>query len=73
MSDSLQVWLDADFLSGKLQIGSLSKDRGAKIVGEITEVTRRWREAAARAKIPRADIELTATAFAQSDPARSGS
>jgi serine/threonine-protein kinase HipA len=46
---------------------SLSKDRGAKIVGEITEVTRRWREVAARAKIARADIELTAIAFAQSD------
>jgi serine/threonine-protein kinase HipA len=48
---------------------SLSKDRGASIVGEITEVTRRWRDAAARAKICRADIELTAIAFAQSDAA----
>ena len=129
MSDSLEVWMDADFLTGRLQIGtlthdrsairfaydptwlqsgwrlapafdvnpniekgehvlnldesdnrpslatvvgtaewySLSKDRGAKIVGEITEVTRRWREVAARAKIARADIELTAVAFAQSD------
>ncbi len=47
------------------------KDRGAKIVGEITEVTRRWREVAARAKIARADIELTAIAFAQSDAALS--
>jgi serine/threonine-protein kinase HipA len=45
---------------------SLSKDRGAKIVGEITEETRRWRELAVRAKIARADIELTAVAFAQS-------
>src|SRR5258708_36227009 len=42
---------------------SLSKDRGAKIVGEIIEVTRRWRELATRAKIARADIELTAIAF----------
>ena len=50
---------------------SLSKDRGAKIVGEIIEVTRRWREVAARAKIAREDIELTATAFAQSDAAHS--
>ena len=50
---------------------SLSKDRGAKIVGEITEVTRRWREVAARAKIARADIELTAVAFTQSDAALS--
>jgi len=48
---------------------SLSRDRGAKIVGEITQVTRRWREVAARAKITRADIELTAVAFAQSDAA----
>jgi serine/threonine-protein kinase HipA len=50
---------------------SLSKERGAKIVGEITEVTRRWRAVAARAKIARADIELTAIAFAQSDAALS--
>jgi serine/threonine-protein kinase HipA len=50
---------------------SLSKDRAAKIVSEITEVTRRWREAAARAQIARADIELTAIAFAQSDAALS--
>jgi len=45
--------------------------RGAKIVAEITEVTRHWRDAAARAKIARADIELTAIAFAQSDAASS--
>ena len=50
---------------------SLSKDQGAKIVNEVTEVTRHWREAAARAKIARADIELTAIAFAQSDAALS--
>jgi serine/threonine-protein kinase HipA len=46
---------------------SLSKDRGAKIVGEITQETRKWRQWAARANIARADIELTAVAFAQSD------
>ncbi len=46
---------------------SLSKDRGAEIVGEITHQTRQWRQRAARANIARADIELTALAFAQSD------
>ena len=46
---------------------SLSKDRGAEIVGEITHETRHWRQMAARANIARADIELTALAFAQSD------
>jgi len=45
---------------------SLSKDSGAKIVGEITEATSRWRQLATRAKIARADIELTAVAFAHS-------
>ena len=29
MSDSLQVWLDTDFLTGKLQIGTLTHDRSA--------------------------------------------
>src|SRR5258708_38519214 len=29
VSDSLQVWLDADFLTGKLQIGTLTHDRSA--------------------------------------------
>jgi serine/threonine-protein kinase HipA len=46
---------------------SLSKDRGAAIVGEITNETRQWRQMAVRANIARADIELTAQAFAQSD------
>ena len=42
---------------------SLTKDRGAKIVGEITKETHHWRELAAHAKIARADIELMAVAF----------
>jgi serine/threonine-protein kinase HipA len=46
---------------------SLSKDRGARIVAEITHETRLWRQWAARANIARADIELTAQAFAHSD------
>lgn len=46
---------------------AISKDRGAKIVSEITRETRQWRRWAARANIARADIELTAVAFAQSD------
>src|SRR6202046_4401006 len=29
VSDSLQVWLDTDFLAGKLQIGTLTHDCGA--------------------------------------------
>lgn len=41
----------------------LSKDHGRKIVDEVVAVTRRWRAAAARAGIARADIELTAIAF----------
>jgi hypothetical protein len=48
---------------------SLSKDRGAKIVGEITQETRQWRRRAAGANIAGADIELTAVAFTQSDAA----
>jgi serine/threonine-protein kinase HipA len=48
---------------------SLSKDRGAKIVGEITQETRHWRLRAARANIARADIELTAVAFTRSEAA----
>lgn len=44
-----------------------SKDRGAAIVAEIIAVTRCWREAATHAGIARADIELTAAAFAVSD------
>jgi len=48
---------------------SLSKDRGAKIVDEITQETRKWRQMAAHAKIARAEIELTAVAFTQSEAA----
>jgi hypothetical protein len=29
VSDSLQVWLETDFLIGKLQIGTLTHDRSA--------------------------------------------
>jgi hypothetical protein len=29
VSDSLQVWIDADFLADKLQIGTLTHDRSA--------------------------------------------
>ena len=43
-----------------------SKDRGAEIVDEILERTRQWRSAAEHAGIARADIELTAGAFAHS-------
>ena len=46
-----------------------SKDRGRAIVAEVLHETRRWREAAQALKIARADIELTATAFAESDVA----
>lgn len=44
-----------------------SKDRGARIVADIVGETQNWRQAAARADISRADIELTAAAFAESD------
>jgi serine/threonine-protein kinase HipA len=44
----------------------LSKDRGVEIVDEILEQTHQWRTAAERAGIARADIELTAGAFAHS-------
>ena len=44
-----------------------SKDRGAQIVAEVVRETRNWRQAAARAGISRADIELTAAAFAETD------
>jgi serine/threonine-protein kinase HipA len=50
----------------------LSKDRGAQIVNEILAVTRTWRKAAATAGIAKADIELTAAAFALSDAAQQG-
>jgi serine/threonine-protein kinase HipA len=46
-----------------------SKDRGRVIVTEVLHETRRWRQAAQALKIARADIELTATAFAESDVA----
>jgi serine/threonine-protein kinase HipA len=44
-----------------------SKDRGAQIVAEVVGETRLWRQAAVRAGISRADIELTAAAFAETD------
>jgi len=44
-----------------------SKDRGRIIVAEVLHETRRWRQAARALKIARADVELTATAFAESD------
>ncbi len=46
-----------------------SKDRGAAIVAEIVGEVRHWREAAARRAISRADVELTASAFAATDAA----
>lgn len=46
-----------------------SKDRGRLIVTEILHETRRWRQVAQALKIARADVELTATAFAESDVA----
>ncbi|HEY6926496.1 MAG TPA: HipA domain-containing protein [Steroidobacteraceae bacterium] len=44
-----------------------SKDRGRVIITEVLRETRKWRQAAQAMKIARADIELTATAFAESD------
>ena len=44
-----------------------SKDRGRRIVTEVLHETRRWRQTAQALRIARADIELTATAFAASD------
>ena len=44
-----------------------SKDRGAAIVAEVLHATQQWRRAAQALKIARADIELTAAAFAESD------
>lgn len=46
-----------------------SKDRGAAIVAEVLHETRRWRRAAQTLRIARADVELTATAFSESDTA----
>jgi serine/threonine-protein kinase HipA len=48
----------------------LSKDRGRAIVDEVLAVTRRWRTAAQQARIARADIELTAAAFVESEQFR---
>ncbi len=48
-----------------------SKDRGAAIVAEVLHETRQWRRAARALNIARADIELTAAAFAESDSASS--
>lgn len=47
-----------------------SKDRGRVIVAEILHETRTWRQAAQALKIARADVEIVATAFAESDVAR---
>ena len=44
-----------------------SKDRGRAIVEQVLHETRRWRQAAQALKIARADIELTATAFGESN------
>jgi serine/threonine-protein kinase HipA len=44
-----------------------SKDRGRAIVEQVLHETREWRLAAQALRIARADIELTATAFAESD------
>lgn len=44
-----------------------SKDRGRAIVAEVLNETQHWRRAAQSLRIARADIELTATAFAESD------
>jgi serine/threonine-protein kinase HipA len=46
-----------------------SKDRGRAIVEQVLHETRAWRRAAQALKIARADIELTATAFEESDAA----
>lgn len=46
-----------------------SKDRGRVIMTEVLHETRKWRQAAQALKIARADVELTATAFAESDVA----
>ncbi len=47
-----------------------SKDRGRTIVEEVLHETRQWRQAAQALRIARADIELTATAFSESDTVR---
>ena len=45
----------------------LAKDRGAAVVADVVSEVRHWREAAVRLNISRADIELTASAFAAAD------
>ena len=49
-----------------------SKDRGAQILAEVIAETRTWRQTAVRSGISRADIELIAAAFAETEsyPAR---
>ena len=47
-----------------------SKDRGRAIVEQVLHETRAWRRTAHALKIARADIELTAAAFAESEAAR---
>jgi serine/threonine-protein kinase HipA len=47
-----------------------SRDRGAAIVAEVLRETRQWRRAAKELRIARADIELTAAAFAESEADR---
>lgn len=48
----------------------LSAARAETVVDEVLEVTKRWRSAAAKAGIARADMEQTALAFVQSDARR---
>ena len=45
----------------------LTNAQGRSIVDEVVAVTSQWRAAAARAGIARADVELTAVAFEQTD------
>lgn len=47
-----------------------SKDRGRAIVEQVLHETQRWRKVAQALQIARADIELTASAFAESDAAQ---
>ncbi len=44
-----------------------SKDRGPGIAAEVLNETSHWRSAAQTLKIAGADVEVTATAFAESD------
>lgn len=44
-----------------------SEDRAAQIVAEIVNETRHWRRTAVAAGISRADVELTAAAFVETD------